>query len=64
MDLVLELVLVLVAEMVAENAWTPVTALVSVTIAGIIRFVNFILILILILLFVFVFVFVKLLFVR
>jgi hypothetical protein len=62
MDLVLELVLVLV--LVAENAWTPVTALVSVTIAGIIRFVNFILILILILLIWFVFVFVKLLFVR
>jgi hypothetical protein len=60
MDLVLELEL----ELVAENAWTPVTALVSVTIAGIIRFVNFILILILILLIWFVFVFVKLLFVR
>jgi hypothetical protein len=60
MDLVLVLELVLVAELVTENAWTPVTALVSVTIAGIIRFVNFILILILLIWFVFV----KLLFVR
>ena len=58
----MDLVLVLVLELVTENAWTPVTALVSVTIAGIIRFVNFILILILILLIWFVFV--KLLFVR